>query len=71
MVKALPLFHAISDCDTFQFLGCGKETLWASWQNTPGLTETLIALTNEPQIFTLESPHMQNLESGALYCHHV
>ena len=57
MAKDLRLSHTTS-----QFLGYGKKTAWASWQNTQCLTETLIALTNEPQIFTLESPHMQILE---------
>ena len=47
----LPLFHAITGCDTTsQFLGCGKKTAWASWQNTGGLTETLVELTNEPKL---------------------
>ena len=63
MSLALPLFHALTGCDTTsQFLGCGKKTAWASWQNTPGLTETLVALTNEPNHFSLESLHMQKLE---------
>ena len=45
---ALPLFHAITGYDTTsQFLGCGKKTTWTSWQNTTGLTETLVALTDE------------------------
>ena len=60
---ALPLFHAITRCDTTShFLGCGKKTAWASWQNTPGLTETLLALTTAPSCFSLGSLHMQKLE---------
>ena len=60
---ALPLFHAITGCDTIShFLGCGKTTAGASWQNTPGLTETLLALTNAPSCFSLGSLHMQHLE---------
>lgn len=60
---ALPLFHAITGCDTTShFLGCGKKTAWTSWQNTPGLTETLMALTNNPNLLSLDSLHMQNLE---------
>ena len=60
---ALPLFHAITGCDTTShFLGCGKKTAWASWQNTPGLTETLLALTNAPSCLSLESLHMEKLE---------
>ena len=60
---ALPLFHAITGCDTIShFLGCGKKTTGASWQNTPGLTETLLALINAPTCFSLGSLHMQKLE---------
>ena len=60
---ALPLFHAITGCDTTShFLGCGKKTAWAFWQNTPGLTETQLALTNAPSCFSLGSLHMQKLE---------
>ena len=47
---ALPLFHAVTACDTVsQFLGCGKKSAWSAWQSTPGLTDTLVALTSEPQ----------------------
>ena len=60
---ALPLFHATTGCDTTSHLfGCGKKTAWTSWQNTPGLTESLVTLTNDPQVFSLGSVHMQNLE---------
>ena len=60
---ALPLFHAIRGCVTIShFLGCGKKTAGASWPNTPGLTETLLALTNDPSCFSLGSLHMQKLE---------
>ena len=60
---ALPLFHATSGCDTISHVpGCGKNTAWASWQNTPGLTETLLPLTNTPSCFRIGSLHMQKLE---------
>ena len=60
---ALPLFRAITGCDTTShFLGCGKKTAWASWQNTLGLTETLLALTNAPSCFSLGYLYMQKLE---------
>lgn len=44
------------------FLGCGKKTAWSAWENTPGLTDTLVALSNDPSLFNLESDHMQRLE---------
>ena len=44
---ALPLFHALTGCDTTsKFLGCGKKTAWTAWNITPALTETMIALTD-------------------------
>ena len=60
---ALPLFHASTGCDTIShFLGCGKKTTGAYWQNTPELTETLLALINAPSCFSLVSLRMQKLE---------
>ena len=60
---ALPLFHSLTGCDTTsQFLGCGKKTAWAAWNSTPELTDTLVALTNNPDLLSIESTHMQNIE---------
>ena len=61
--SALPLFHSLTGCDTTsQFLGCGKKTAWAAWRNLPELTDTLVALTHNPDLFTLESVYMQTIE---------
>ena len=60
---ALPLFHAVTGCDTVShFLGCDKKTAWSAWQSTPELTDTLVALTNNPQELSLQSQHMQTVE---------
>ena len=60
---ALPLFHALTGCDTTsQFLGCGKKTAWTAWNSAPVLTETMTTLTEHPESFTLESVHMQCIE---------
>ena len=60
---ALPLFHALTGCDTTtHFLGCGKKTAWQAWTCYPDLTETLIDLTQDPTLLTLASIHMQRLE---------
>lgn len=60
---ALPLFHALTGCDTTsQFLGCGKKTAWTAWNNTPNLTETMIKLTEDPESFSLVSPEMTHIE---------
>ena len=61
---ALPLFHSLTGCDTTsQFLGCGKKTAWAAWSSIPALTDTLLALTYNPDLFCLNSVHMQRIES--------
>ena len=60
---ALPLFRSLTGCDTTsQFLGCGKKTGWAAWTNIPELTDTLMALTHDPDLFSLESVHIQWIE---------
>ena len=51
----LPLY-AIKWCETTShFLGRGKKIAWTYWQNTPGLTETLLALINEPPCSSLST----------------
>ncbi len=43
--QCLPLFHALTGCDTTSFfLGQGKKRAWLIWQNLPDLTETLLNL---------------------------
>ncbi|KAL8599464.1 hypothetical protein ACOMHN_029279 [Nucella lapillus] len=60
---ALPLFHAVTGCDTMShFLGCGKKSAWSAWLSTPELTDTLITLTCNPQELSLQSQHMCTLE---------
>ena len=60
---ALPLFHSLTGCDTTpQFLGCGKKTAWASRSSIPELMpDTLLALTYNPNLFCLNSVHMQRI----------
>ena len=60
---ALPLFHAVTGCDTVShFLGCGKKSAWSVWQSTPGLTDTLVELTSELHELNPQSQHMRTLE---------
>ena len=60
---AIPLFHSLTVCDTTsQFLGCGKKTAWAACTSIPDLTDTYVALTHDPDLFSLESIHMQRIE---------
>ena len=59
----LPLFHALTGCDTVShLLGCGKKTAWSAWQNTTGLTEAFTMLIREPKAFNAESYHMKMIE---------
>ena len=58
-----PLFHLFMGCDTTSsFLGIGKTTAWAAWQAYPDLTETLLTLSEDPTLLTLDSIHMASLE---------
>ena len=58
-----PLFHSFTGCDTTSsFLGIGKKTAWAAWQAYPDLTETLLTLSDDPTLLTLDSIHMACLE---------
>ena len=58
-----PLFHSFTGCDTTStFLGIGKKTAWAAWQAYPDLTETLLTLSDDPTLLTLDSIHMARLE---------
>ena len=60
---ALTLFHSLTGCDTTsQFLGCGKKTAWVVWNSFPDLTDMLVALTLNPNMFGIEAIHMQRIE---------
>ena len=61
--EALPLFHALSGCDTNSTPSqCGKATAWNAWDLVPGLTETMLEIQADPTKLTKESNHMQRLE---------
>ena len=48
--KALPLFHAITGCDTVSFFGGkGKKTAWNVWKVYPALTNFLCRLMLMPE----------------------
>ena len=43
---ALPLFHALTNCDTVSaFTSHGKRTALITWNSFPELTETLLSLS--------------------------
>ena len=61
--KVLPLFHAITGCDVLSAMfGIGKKTAWNAWIANQEVTDTLIAITQDPNSFTLDSLHMRHLE---------
>ena len=60
---ALPLLYALTWCEvTSQFLSSGMQKAWTAWNSTPILIATTIALTENPEYFTLESSHMECIE---------
>ena len=54
--------HVVTSHVVSHFLGCDKKTAWSAWQSIPGLTDTLLALTNHPQALSLQSQYIQTLE---------
>ena len=45
----LPLFHALTGCDTVSgFAGHGKKSAWTTWNALPALTGALLELHNHP-----------------------
>ena len=63
MHNAFPLFHAFCGCDTTShILGCGKKKVWGAWQIMPEITETLLKLNENPNLFSQDSAEMKNLD---------
>jgi len=47
--RALPIFHALTGCDTTSsFKGKGKKSAWQAWQAFEEVTETLVHLSLNP-----------------------
>lgn len=47
--SALPMFHALTGCDTVSsFVGHGKVTAWSTWNSMPEFTQALLNLTCTP-----------------------
>ena len=56
---ALPMFHAISGCDTVSaFVGHGKKSAWATWNSLPELTDALLSLANAPTSLQEDTMHV-------------
>ena len=61
---ALPVFHALSGCDTTSaFKGKGKKSAWHAWQAYNEVTETFSHLARHPfEVLNVESHHFNKLE---------
>ena len=47
--KALPMFHALTGCDTVSsFVEHSKNTAWSTWNALPDLTDALLTLSSAP-----------------------
>ena len=65
--QVLPLFHAITGCDLVSAMfGIGKKTAWNAWTAYPEVTNTLIAITQDPSSLTLDYVHMRRFERWAV-----
>ena len=61
--QSLLLFHAFTGCDVTSFMfGIGKKTAWNAWLSYPRLTDTFIALLEDPETLDLYPGHMEHLE---------
>ena len=57
-----PLFHSISMFDTtLLFLGIWTKTVWAAYQVYADISATLVVLSDDPRIPTVDSVTMANL----------
>ena len=61
--QALLFFHSVTGCDVRSAMfGIGKKTAWNAWATFPEVTDTSIAITQDPTSLALDSLHMQRLE---------
>ena len=55
---ALPMFHALTGCDTVSaFVGHGKKTAWAVWNSFSDLTSALLKLAHAPYVIQEQCLH--------------
>ena len=52
--SGLPLFHILTGCSTNSYIQtCDNKSGSAALKNTPGLIETLLTITEDPQCLTM------------------
>ena len=62
--RALPVFHAITGCDTVPaFKGKSKKSAWQVWQAYEEITDTFVYLANHPfEHLCADSDHFKKIE---------
>ena len=61
--EVLPFFHAFTGCDVVSpMLGIGKKTAWNAWNAYPEVTNTFVAIIQDPSSLMLDSLHLRRLE---------
>ena len=61
--EVLPFFHAFTGCDLVSsMLGIGKKTAWNAWNAYPKVTNTFVAIIQDPSSIILDSLHMRRLQ---------
>ena len=62
--RALPVFHAYSDCDTTSaFKGKSRKSAWQAWQAYKDVTDTFVHLVSHPfQILNADSEQFHEIE---------
>ena len=61
--EVLPFFHAFTGCDLVSsMLGIGKKTAWNAWNDYPKVTNTFVAIIQDPSSLILDSLNMRFLE---------
>ena len=53
--SSLPIFHALTGCDTVSFSGRGKKMVWATWRAFLEVTDAFIELERMPSTVSEES----------------
>ena len=49
--QAMPIFHAITGCDTTsEFKGGKKKTAWKTWNAIPEVTQAFLSLMDEREL---------------------
>jgi len=63
IARCPPLFRAFTGCDTVSALfRLENQTVWNAWRGFSDITDTLVAITQNPTSLSIDSHHMRCLE---------